>query len=179
MVSTAKQAISYLSNTCYSYDKAMVYSFYTTKWHEKLIKINQIYFISFFTLFTILLSLPFAILRTCFSDEAIGYTSDNMIFEIFIAVIFGPAYETILFFYLLFSLKNKYRFNIFWLYIFIPILFGLSHGYSTLYIIDTAVTGVLWTYAYYVSGLRGERPVINVFLIHSSVNILIGVLQSL
>ncbi|OYW79516.1 MAG: hypothetical protein B7Z27_05395, partial [Sphingobacteriia bacterium 32-37-4] len=98
-------------------------------------------------------------------------TFDSKVEEFFIAVIFAPILETLIFQYFIISYildkrPNAYLFTCF----FSAILFGLSHFYSPEYILKTFFSGLLFGTLYLVVQNKNNNAFIIVTIAHAIYN---------
>ncbi|WP_369822752.1 type II CAAX prenyl endopeptidase Rce1 family protein [Spirosoma sp. 209] len=106
------------------------------------------------------------IIAPIFNDTATGYQTGDSIKLIIIVIIITPIAETILFFSLIRVILQKIDSSGKYFIILSSILFGISHNYSIIYIIDTFITGAIWAYVYLISEKRLENPTVNLIIIH-------------
>ncbi|UZT97514.1 CPBP family glutamic-type intramembrane protease [Chryseobacterium fluminis] len=111
-----------------------------------------------------------------------GFSSENAWIEIFVAFIFAPLIETVIFFFLTYKIINainflKYKKNLYIL--FSSITFGLSHYYNINYIIETSITGLFMADLFYTLEKKSRFGFTGVFLMHGIYNIFVFILNLL
>lgn len=147
-----------------------------------LLKTNKALFILiglFSTLVILILFAPISVyLNDSSGPEIMDITPNSSIIKMyFIAGIFAPIFETLIFQHLIFKIFRKFKkqtnIPILHYLLFTSILFGLSHFYSLIYIISTFFIGISFVFFYILSYLRRESAYWNVAIIHSLYNSLL------
>lgn len=136
---------------------------------KELSKISQFKLIIFTVLIEISVTLIFSFLL--FPNHNAGPTFDSKLEEFFIAVIFAPILETLIFQYSIISYildkrPNAYLFTC----IFSATLFALSHFYSPEYILKTFFSGLLFGTLYLVVQNKNNYAFFIVAIAHSIYN---------
>ncbi len=132
-------------------------------------KISQFKLICFTVIIEISVTLIFSFLL--FPNHTAGPTFDTKLEEFFIAVVFAPLIETLIFQYSIISYilgkwTNAYLFSC----IFSAVLFGISHFYSPEYILKTFFSGLLFGSLYLVVHNKNNNAFIIVAIAHSIYN---------
>jgi uncharacterized protein len=104
------------------------------------------------------------------------YFDIGLLEQFFLAVIFTPIVETIIFHFmllelLLFLFKNA-KYKEYWVVLISAIPFSLSHFYSTHYIIYSFFAGIILSTAYLVARKKEMLPFAVVFIIHACYNLI-------
>ncbi len=148
--------------------------FYNFLLHINIIKFVLINVITLLSIQLIITSLPFA--ESINTTETLDLKEVNPILLFFFVVLVAPLFETIIFqtaiiklvIYLQKIIKIKQ--NNYLPITISAIAFGLYHNYNTTYIIIGIIGGFVFASSYIISKKRSEKPIINLFLIHSVLN---------
>lgn len=106
-----------------------------------------------------------------FPNHTSGPKFENKNEEFFIAVIFAPFLETLIFQYVIISYIISKKSKAFLLSCFVSaILFGLSHYYSAAYILKTFLSGLIFGTLYLVVVKKKANAIIVVTIAHALFN---------
>jgi len=104
------------------------------------------------------------------------YFDLNIIDQLFLTVIIGPIFETVIFHFILIELLlylfRRNQFCNYFVIIISALLFSASHYYSFDYLIIAFTGGVILSTAYIVAKFRNMLPFAIVFLIHVTYNLI-------
>lgn len=145
-----------------------------------------IYFVILIVLGTFLFVMPLDLFLPEIQKHPIK--EDSIVIQILIGIFAAPVYETVIF-----------QVFLFWVLSFIPfikdrdyliiliasIIFGLNHSNGITYIVDTAIMGVVFNYAYWVYQKKNEKVEVTisafwiVVLIHSLHNAIVFIASHL
>jgi uncharacterized protein len=102
----------------------------------------------------------------------------NMGFEeqIIIAVIIGPALETIIFHFLLLELLlyvfKNWNYRYLFAVIISAVIFSLTHNWEVHYLIFSLIGGLIFSTSYIIAKVKNMIPVVVVFSIHAISNLM-------
>ncbi|TAE39812.1 MAG: CPBP family intramembrane metalloprotease [Sphingobacteriales bacterium] len=151
-----------------------------------LLKINKLKFVLFFTaltflapFITIVINLVLKYLFRIDLPEIINpFNGNNFLIKFFFVCILAPVLETYVFqyfFYELFLFKKKH-----WpALIFSSALFGLSHFYNPMYVVNTFFIGLVLGLSYIIAKKRKTNPILLTIIIHGLHNFIIIVVEVL
>ena len=166
---------------CRTHNYYYYYYYYYTYMDKKALK-----YISFFSVSAFSYSLLSLLLLDYFNllDEKFGSQFENKAQEFFLALIFAPIFETLLFqifpFYFIKTIaKNSKYFLIIYLSV-SGFLFASVHYYSFVRFIQMLMPGVLMAYVFYFFHIKKyEYKIIYTILVHSLHNLFIYILNFL
>lgn len=103
------------------------------------------------------------------------FSNEGLFEQFFLLVIIGPAFETIIFHFLLLELllfmfqKAKYK------YVFVilisSLIFAITHQLQIHFFIISFIGGIIFSWSYIIAKIKNMIPVVIVFLIHALANL--------